>query len=402
MLDSRADPARDGDAARYRIAFAIQRYFDFGGLQRDMLRVARACADRGHEVHILTGMWAGQKPDNVSVHLLDVQAITNHGYAWRFGKAVREFLHSNPYDCVVGFSRMPGLDVYWCGDPCHDALLEREKPALFRWLPRYRTYLKLERAVMRPGNTTDLLVLCPQEMERLIRSYHTEASRIHLLPAGIERHRFAISRRPAEVREQVRRELGISEGTFLALTVGSSFHTKGVDRAIRALAALPKQTRQNIALVVVGQGDAAPYRRLARRVGIADRVHFTGGRLDVANFYYAADILLHPARTETAGHTLLEALVCGLPVLVTENCGYAFHVEKAGAGLICPVPFSQEALNKQLVESLAPARREAWKQSALRYSSATDLYSMVEKSVGVILKRAARARLGAAETRRVA
>ena len=141
-------------------------------------------------------------------------------------------------------------------------------------------------------------------------------------------------------------------------------------------------------LVVVGNGKPEAYQRLARRLGIERQVHFTGGRDDVAMFYHAADLLLHPARTETAGHILVEALVCGLPVLVTANCGYAFHVEQAGAGLVCPYPFVQDTLDGQLAEALDADRRELWQTRARNYRDSTDLYSMVDRAADVIVSRA--------------
>ncbi|MHC5048591.1 MAG: glycosyltransferase family 4 protein, partial [Planctomycetota bacterium] len=39
----------------YRLAFAMVKYFPFGGMQRNLLRIARACAARGHEVHVFAG-----------------------------------------------------------------------------------------------------------------------------------------------------------------------------------------------------------------------------------------------------------------------------------------------------------------------------------------------------------
>ena len=71
-------------------------------------------------------------------------------------------------------------------------------------------------------------------------------------------------------------------------------------------------------------------------------VRFLGGRADVDRFYDAADFLLHPAYSESAGKVLLEALTHGLPVLTTDTCGYAPHILKASAGAVIESPFSQD------------------------------------------------------------
>jgi UDP-glucose:(heptosyl)LPS alpha-1,3-glucosyltransferase len=44
-----------------KFAFVIFKYFPFGGVQRDMLRIANDCLNAGHEVVIYTGQWHGDQ-----------------------------------------------------------------------------------------------------------------------------------------------------------------------------------------------------------------------------------------------------------------------------------------------------------------------------------------------------
>ena len=46
-----------------RIAFCLYKYFPFGGLQRDFLRIALACQARGHAVRVYTLEWRGEVPE---------------------------------------------------------------------------------------------------------------------------------------------------------------------------------------------------------------------------------------------------------------------------------------------------------------------------------------------------
>ena len=50
-------------------------------------------------------------------------------------------------------------------------------------------------------------------------------------------------------------------------------------------------------------------------------------------------ILIHPAYSEAAGMVLLEEIVAGLPVLVTDVCGFAHYINDAEAGIVEPSPF---------------------------------------------------------------
>ena len=96
------------------------------------------------------------------------------------------------------------------------------------------------------------------------------------------------------------------------LLVGSGFRIKGLDRALRAMRA-NQSTAKELEFWVVGNGKPARFKNLAKRAGVP--VRFLGGRADVDRFYDAADFLLHPAYSESAGKVLLEALTHGLPVL---------------------------------------------------------------------------------------
>ena len=377
---------------QYTLAFVIGRYFEFGGLQRDMRRIALACAARGHDVHVLAGGWKGESDDSLNFHPVDLRAWTNHGRNEKLGRIVSAVRDREHYDCITGFDRIPGLDVYFAGDVCLKARIMENKPWCAWYYPRYRVYLRHERAVYGVGGDTDILLLTPAQKQSFVRHYGTEDSRLHLLPPGIDRGRLSAQSLTPPQRLALRRELGVPDDGRLLLTVGSGFHTKGVDRAIRAVAKLPSEQRAKCLYVVVGVGRASGYRRLAARLKVGGQVSFLGGRDDVGRLYHAADLLLHPARLENTGTVLLEAMVCGLPVLATANCGYAHHIEDAAAGRVCGQPFAQARLARALTEVLLSDNREQWRQNALRYCASRDLYSMTDRAVEIIERRAARNR----------
>ena len=166
--------------------------------------------------------------------------------------------------------------------------------------------------------------------------------------------------------------------------VGSGFKTKGLDRAIRAVAALPQPLRQRTRLLVAGRDKQAPFERLARRLGIAPQLTFLGARDDVGQLMLAADLLIHPAYSENTGTVLLEALVAGLPVLATDTCGFAFHVERAAAGCILHGPFAQQRLDALLHEMLCSPERPRWQANGIRYGQQQDLYSMPQRAADLI------------------
>ncbi|MFQ5935991.1 MAG: glycosyltransferase family 4 protein [Acidiferrobacterales bacterium] len=373
-----------------RFAFCLFNYFPYGGLQRDFLRIAQACQRRGHSVEVFTIKWLGPVPDGLKVTVVAVRGLSNHLRYTRFVKAVRKLLHQQHFDVVVGFNKMPGLDVYYAADTCYAARVdEQQRSWFYKMLPRYRALRALEQEVFTAGKNTEVLLIAHQERDKFMHYYGTDATRFHLLPPGIDKQRLTRNVPEPADRTRLRSALDVRSEDYMLLNVGSRFRTKGIDRALITLASLPPELRARSRLVVVGDDVARPFLRLARRLGVDERVTFTGAREDVAAFYYAADLLIHPAHTENTGTTLIEAMVCGLPVLATANCGFAFHVENAGAGRICPLPFEQEKLNLMLAEMLDRERLAKWQRHGPEYCAKTDLYNLIERAADVIVERAA-------------
>ncbi len=372
-----------------KLGFLLFDYFPFGGLQRDCLKIAQLCAARGHDVTIFTRTWQGERPETLKIELFGRHGASNVARNRAWLKQLRETLPQRKLDGVIGFNKLPGLDVYYGSDPCYAAKVQRMKPFWYKWLPRYRHFRMLEESVFARGQRTDVLVLTEQEIPRYERFYGTPRERFHLLPPGIERRAFTPEQKQ-QARARLRQEHGWALPDRLLLLVGSGFRVKGLDRAIRSLAALPAELGEHTQLAVIGQNRPTEFTLLARKTGVSDRVHFLGGRDDVFDWLLAADVLVHPARSEAAGMILLEALSAGLPILATEVCGYAFHVQRAGAGRLLASPFSQPACDEALREMLTANERAQWSANGLAYAAHEDLYSCHTRAVELIETLAAR------------
>lgn len=379
--------------AKYKLAFIVERYFEFGGLQRDMRRFARACTLAGHDVTVVTSQWDGPADDLLKVEIVDFAGSSNHRTVLNVQSFVQRLQQERRFDCITGFSRVRGLDVYFGGDPCFKAKLQRNGRAWLSFLPRYRTYLQLEQGVFGPDSDTEVMVIAPTELETIREIYNIQPDRIHLLPPGIDKDRLTEHFMPPAQRKDFRKQYGIDDDGFLIVTVGSSFMTKGIDRAIHAIASLPPNVKDRCHYIVIGRGDEKALHNLADKAGLGTDITFTGGREDIGAFYYASDLLLHPARTETAGHTLLEAMICSLPVIVTEHCGYARYVKEARGGVLCPDPFDQDQLNTILKDFLGDeAARHQFSQNGFNFTQTADIYGMTDCAVEIILDRATKNR----------
>lgn len=368
-----------------QLAFCLYKYFPYGGLQRDFLRIAKVCQNRGHAIRVYTLEWEGEVPEGFELVIVPVSGVSNIKRYQRFTEWVTTDLQLRPTDRVVGFNKMPGLDVYYAADPCFEEKARTLRKPWYRLSARYRHFSAYERAVFAPDAETRIMSISPVQRDLFIKYYGTPKACFHDMPPGIAPDRRAPDN-AAEIRASLRREFGIAEDDFLLVQIGSDFPRKGLDRSIQALAALPAERRAATRLVALGADDAQHFLNQADRLGIGGQVVIPGPRDDVPRFLLGADILMHPARHENTGTVLLEAVAAGLPVLASATCGYAHHILSAQAGQIVPEPFSQPDLDRALADMLGHrAELDGMRRNALAYADSTDLYSLPERAADIIL-----------------
>jgi UDP-glucose:(heptosyl)LPS alpha-1,3-glucosyltransferase len=243
--------------------------------------------------------------------------------------------------------------------------------------------------VFAPEAKTEILMISEVQQPLFVKHYGTPAERFHLLPPGIAQDRRAPAN-AAQIRAEFREEFEVRPDELLLVQIGSGFKTKGVDRSLKALSALPRELSQRTRLLVIGQDDPKPFKLQAKALGVSGMVEFLKGRSDIPRFLLGADLLIHPAYNENTGTVLLEALVAGLPVLVSDVCGYAHYIADADCGRVVPSPFEQQVLDQMLAQMLADdAQRSAWSRNALAFAETADLYSMPQKAADVILGESA-------------
>lgn len=163
----------------------------------------------------------------------------------------------------------------------------------------------------------------------------------------------------------LRAQLGIPADSLVASVVASLITRKGIGTVIQALATLRSQ-RRDVHLIVCGDGpEEDALRAAAQELGVASAVHFLGARSDVgAVLRDASDVLVSAARLEAFPLNLLEAGMCGLPVVVSDIAPHYEAVRDGKTGFI--VPTDDSAAFARAVARLAddPARRRAMGEAA--------------------------------------
>lgn len=172
----------------------------------------------------------------------------------------------------------------------------------------------------------DAFIVVADALRRHLQDNGYDLPETHVLRNGVDLERFS----PQDSADEVRRELGVKGP--LVVSVGRLAELKGLDLTITALASLP-----DVSLMLVGDGpEESRLRDLATQLGVADRVHFVGGKsqLELARYYSAADIKVLASSREGWPNVLLEAMACGTPVVATAVGGVPEVIGEGSGGLL--------------------------------------------------------------------
>jgi len=175
----------------------------------------------------------------------------------------------------------------------------------------------------------------------LIRWCPSTEPKVHVIPNGIPLNDFEDAQ-PAAV--------AVPSKDIRLVCVGRFEPPKDHATVLRALTTIP-----NVQLLLVGDGILRPsLEKLARSLGVAERVTFFGRRKDVAQILKASDIYIHSATFDGFGIAACEAMAAGLPVIASDVPGLADVVR--GAGILFPVG-DHAALAREIRELLVSSER---------------------------------------------
>ena len=229
-----------------------------------------------------------------------------------------------------------------------ELLVRRWKPdAVMAWMPRaarlihrWPETVKLARlgdfpAHLRHFGNCDLLV------------GNIPAIGEHCVKIGWKRPTRTISNFPRRVTPNpvARDILQTPDDAFLIATAGRLQPRKGIDTLIRAVAAIPSAW-----LWIAGDGpERDMLERLAKDLGMTERIRFTGWVTEPIHYIAAADAFVMPSRHEPLGNVLLEAWHAGIPSVSTRSEGPSWYMRDGIDGLmvaIDDVPAMTSALER--------------------------------------------------------
>jgi glycosyltransferase involved in cell wall biosynthesis len=222
--------------------------------------------------------------------------------------------HSAFLTALAGFH--PLVTMSWGSDLLKDA----HQNKLWHWITRYT----LQRS--------DILVADCDAVASEAAAFGFSREKIILFPWGVDLVHF----KPGQ-SEQLRQRLGWQD-CFVLISLRSWEALYGVDHLVKGFI-LAAQKHPDLRLMLLGAGSqASQLRGMLLEAGLSDRVHF-GGRInqsDLPRYYQAADLYLSASHSDGSSVSLMEALACGLPVLVSDIPGNREWIQEGVQGWLFP------------------------------------------------------------------
>ena len=200
--------------------------------------------------------------------------------------------------------------------------------------------------------------------------------KIEVIPNGINLSEY--SHLPP--KGSFKKKFGINDYEKIILYLGRIHRIKGIDILVKAFANVIEKL-EDVRLVVVGPDDGylREIEALTKALKIEDKVLISGplyGNYKL-EAYVDADVYVLPSRYETFPVAVLEAVACGTPVLLTENCGIAEYF-KDKVGLVVKPDFHHlgEALLKMLIGN---DRQNTFRENCKTMTEAFDISKTISK-----------------------
>jgi len=309
----------------------------WGGTELHILNLSEQLRLRGYDVTVACrpGRWVEERATAMGLPTVPIRVMNQHD--WQDFGVLRQFLREHKTDVV---------HVHWSSDivvPGYAALREhipvrimsRHMPYPFKsrvgsWL--YSRFLY-----------TRLVTVSNSVRETLIKA-SVPANKIEVIHHGTNVEAFA---KITEDRREVRAALDIPEDSVAVGIVGRIAPEKG--HAVLLEAMQKVHARYPLSLVIVGNGpDEELIRETAAKMGLTDKVFFTGFRDDVNNVINALDVVAVPSTwNEPCSAVVQQGMALSKPIIGTRAGGTPEMVVDDETGFLVP-PSDSDALAEAL------------------------------------------------------
>jgi UDP-glucose:(heptosyl)LPS alpha-1,3-glucosyltransferase len=147
-------------------------------------------------------------------------------------------------------------------------------------------------------------------------------------------------------RKVMREKLSLGE-EFVILYISNNFRLKGLFTLIKSMGEL-KKSGKDFKTLIIGRGNNAPYRKMAKRLDCLENLIFLGHVGEIEKYYAASDLYVHPTFYDSCSLVVTESLASGLPVITTIYDGASGVMEDGKEGFVMRSPADYVALAEKI------------------------------------------------------
>ncbi len=219
----------------------------------------------------------------------------------------------------------------------------------------------------------DYFIAPSQKVKSYLENIMNVTATIKVIPTGLNLNHFFNYDVTPQTRHDFRKKYGLAHNDKVMLFVGRIGREKSIDVLIRGLAQLGRKY-SHIKLLLVGGGPGIPeLQKQAKKLHVEDSVIFTGyiPWNHIPLVYKSSDMFVLASISETQGLVTVEALACGLPVIVRKDPANLDITENGSYGLVFNKPEDFPAVVDTLLShpELANSLKEKAQRASLKYSA---------------------------------
>lgn len=323
-----------------------------GGAETSTLEMARNLARLGLDVTVV----AAGEPDEsqrvlaaaggYALRCVPVRGVTRAMRTRDYLQSAARLVRAEPFDIVHAIVPCAAADVYQPRGGTYGETIRRSNVLVRNRLTRMiRSYVRRmnwrqqylltsERRLLGGAAPPHVAAVSSYVADQVRRDFpHFPPDRLHVVFNGVDIAPLAPEAQRA-ARDAWRQRLGISPATPVVLFVAHNFRLKGLETLVQACAASEMQRADapRWMLVIAGRDHPGRYEQLAIKLRIDRRIRMIGDSTPMRELYALADVLAHPTWYDPCSRVVLEALVCGLPVVTTTCNGAADALERGVTG----------------------------------------------------------------------
>lgn len=362
-----------------KIAVVIPKYGLVGGAESFAFEITERLATRkGFEIHVFANQWRrGEAP--VIFHKVPILSFPRLLRQISFAYFSNRKIRAENFDLIHSHDRIFRMDILTMHGIPHKTWIKEARRK--RLSPFDRSMAWVEEKGIKRSNIPIILAVSTLVKEELQKLYDIPESKIRVIHPGVSTDRFTALDKES-CRHEVRQHVGLSPRDVVVLFVGMNFEIKRLNLVIKGIAELVAKENSRLKLLVLGKGKIERYLALAADLGIGDRIVFAGVTREVEKYYLASDIFVMPSVFDTFGIAVLEAMMAGLPVIITNRVGAKDLVDTGIQGFVLGKDPSAIDIMEKLIYLMDKENRMKMGQNA-RQSALQHTWDKTADEVGM-------------------